>query len=48
MRRQGDVGDKLLLRGESAQIWAVFAEHHFDRFHSDSIDVCDIDAADSV
>ena len=32
----------------TAQIWAVFAEHHFDRFHSDGIDVCEIDAAHSV
>src|SRR5215471_13666898 len=48
MRRQSNVGDELLLRGEAAQVTAVFAEHHFHCFHPDGIDLRYIDTTDSI
>jgi len=42
------VGDELLLRREAAKIGAVFAQHHFHRFHPDGIDLRYIDPAHPV
>jgi hypothetical protein len=33
------MGDEVFLRGEAAQIAAVFAEHHFHRLHPEGIDL---------
>src|SRR6202167_2079171 len=47
MRRQGGMRDELL-PGEAAQIGPVLAEHDFDRFHPDGIDLRCMDPAHSV